>query len=178
MYEARDRPPGAPVLVIVVAVADNGVIGADGGLPWRLSADLRRVKNLTMGKPLIMGRRTYESIGRPLPGRATVVITCNPEFAPDGVTVTPDFEMALAAADQMAREMGANEVIAFGGSEVYAKALPLADRIQRTEIHQSPDGDTWFPDLDLADWVEGTREYHVAGVDGTTAHSFVTLERR
>ena len=178
MHEARKRPPGAPDLVIVVAVADNGVIGVDGGLPWHLSADLRRVKDLTMGKPLIMGRRTYESIGRPLPGRATVVISRNPVFAPEGITVKPDFEAALVAANEVARQMGADEVIAFGGSEIFAKALPLAERIERTEVHLLPDGDTRFPEFDLVDWVEVAREDHPLGADGTTAHSFVTLERR
>jgi len=174
----EERPTGVPGLVIVVAVADNGVIGADGSLPWRLSADLRRVKDLTMGKPLIMGRRTYETIGRPLPGRESVVITRNPQFAPEGITVMPNFEVALVAASEVAREMGTDEVIAFGGSEIYAKALPLAKRIERTEIHLSPDGDTKFPEFDPADWIEVAREDYPVGIDGAAAHSFVTLERR
>jgi dihydrofolate reductase len=166
-----------PSLVIVVAVADNGVIGADGGMPWHLSGDLKRVKALTMAKPLIMGRRTYESIGRPLPGRRTIVLTRDPGFAVEGVIVVRDFEAALRAGRAAALEMAADEIVAFGGAGIYARALPLARRIYKTEIHASPDGDTRFPEFNLGEWREVTRETHAAGGEGEPPHDYVTLER-
>lgn len=167
----------APGIVIVVAVADNGVIGADGGMPWHLSGDLKRVKSLTMGKPLIMGRRTYDSIGRPLPGRRTVVLTSDPGFAVDGVVVVRSFAAALAAAREAAREMEADEIVAFGGAGIYAMALPLARRVYKTEIHARPDGDTRFPNLDPIEWREVSREAHAAVGDDEPAHDYVTLDR-
>ncbi len=166
-----------PELVIVVAVADNGVIGADGGMPWHLSGDLRRVKALTMGKPLIMGRRTYESIGRPLPGRRTIVLAGDRTFSPEGVTVVRDFDAALDAARRAAAEMGTSEIIAFGGAGVYALALPSARRIHMTEIHVSPAGDTRFPEFPRGDWREISREAG-AGAPDDPPHEYVTLERR
>ena len=166
-----------PALVIVVAVADNGIIGADGGMPWHLSGDLKRMKSLTMGKPLIMGRRTYESIGRPLPGRTTIVLTRDPNFAVEGVIVVRDFEAALEASTRAARAMDACEIVAFGGAGVYARALPLASRLYKTEVHCFPEGDTRFPDLDSRQWREISRQsQHGIGKDGP-AHDFVVLER-
>jgi dihydrofolate reductase len=166
-----------PCLVIVVAVADNGVIGADGGMPWHLSGDLKRVKALTMGKPLIMGRRTYESIGRPLPGRRTIVLTRDPDFAVAGVVVVRDFNAALRAAKAAAAEMGADEIVAFGGAGVYAHALPLARRLYKTEIHAAPPGDTRFPEFDPGQWRELSREVHVGDGGSEPPHDYVTLER-
>lgn len=168
---------GTPSLVIVVAVADNGVIGADGGMPWHLSGDLRRVKALTMGKPLIMGRRTYESIGVPLPGRRTIVLTSDPGFAVDGVIVVRDFNAALEAGKAAAAEMGADEIVAFGGARVYALALPMARRLYRTEIHARPDGDTRFPDIVSSQWRELSREIHDGVGRAEPPHDYVTLER-
>ena len=166
-----------PALVIVVAVADNGVIGAHGGMPWHLSGDLKRVKLLTMGKPLIMGRRTYESIGRPLPGRTTIVLTRDPNFVVEGVVVVRAFEAALEAGNRAARAMDACEIVAFGGAGVYARALPLARRLYKTEVHFFPEGDTRFPDLDPRQWREISRQsQHGIGKDGP-AHDFVVLER-
>ena len=166
----------APAIVIVVAVADNGVIGADGGMPWRLSGDLRRVKALTMGKPLIMGRRTYESIGRPLPGRKTIVLTSDPAFDVENVTVVADFDAALDAARMAAAEMGTDEIIAFGGAGIYALALPVAERIELTEIHARPEGDTLFPEFERGEWREVSREIHPGGPD-EPPHDYVTLAR-
>jgi dihydrofolate reductase len=166
-----------PPLVIVVAVADNGVIGADGGMPWHVSGDLKRVKLLTMGKPLIMGRRTYESIGRPLPGRTTIVLTRDPNFAVEGVVVVGNFEAALEAGTRVARAMDACEIVAFGGAGVYLRALPLARRVYKTEVHVCPKGDTRFPDLDPHQWREISRHsQHGVGKD-ELAHDFVVLER-
>jgi dihydrofolate reductase len=167
----------APPIVIVVAVADNGIIGADGGMPWHLSGDLKRVKALTMGKPLIMGRRTYESIGKPLPGRKTIVLTSDRGFHVEGVIVARDFAGAVAAARQAALEMEADEIVAFGGRDIYALALPLARRIYKTEIHASPVGDTRFPDHDPSQWLEISREARQGLGDSEPPHDFVTLER-
>jgi dihydrofolate reductase len=143
--------PGAPPVALIAAVAANGVIGRDNRLPWRLPADLRRFKELTMGHALVMGRRTYESIGRPLPGRVTVVLTRDPAFmAPPGALAARSLEEALAAA--AAATPGAGEVFVAGGAEVYAQALPRADRLYLTRVEAEVEGDARFPDLDPARW--------------------------
>jgi dihydrofolate reductase len=165
-------------LCLVVAVAENGVIGRDNALPWRLSSDLKRFKALTMGKPLIMGRRTFESIGRPLPGRANIVVTRDEGFRPADVVVARDLPDAIAAAEEAARAAGASEIMVIGGAGVYECVLPRADRIYLTEVHAAPDGDTRFPGLDRDDWREVSREFHPAEPGETSDCSFVVLERR
>lgn len=140
-------------ITLVVAAAENGVIGRDGGLPWRMPSDLRQFRRLTLGKPVIMGRRTFESIGRPLDGRDNIVVTRDPAFRPpSGVTVVRSFEAALEAARRMARARGADEIAVIGGGEIYRAALPVADRIHLTRIHARPAGDTFFSDPDPALW--------------------------
>ena len=165
-----------PEIVLVVAAADNGVIGKDGAMPWHLPADLRRFKRITTGKPVIMGRKTFESIGKPLPGRHNIVLTRDPRFRAPGATLAPNLAEAIAAAglDPRAR---ADELMVIGGAEIYALARPIATRIELTRIHVSPDGDTWFPDPDPADWREAAREDHAADGDAP-AHSFLTYVRR
>lgn len=155
---------------LIVAVAANGVIGRDGDLPWRIPADLGFFKQTTMGKPIVMGRKTWESIGRALPGRTNIVLTRDRQFEAEGATVVADFEVALAAAGEAA------EVMIIGGAEVYAMALPHASRIYLTEVHAAPEGDTRLPEFSRDDWRETAREDHAAE-DGTPAFSFVTLER-
>lgn len=155
-------------LTLVVARADNGVIGRDNALPWRLPADLRHFKALTLGKPVIMGRRTFESIGRPLPGRRNIVLTRSPSWTAAGVAVAADLAAAVAQAD-------APEVMIIGGAAVYAAALPAARRIHLTEVHLAPAGDTLLPPFGPA-WRETGREAHAAAGDAP-AYSFVTLER-
>ena len=164
------------ILSFVVARADNGVIGRDGGLPWHLPADLRHFKRLTVGKPVVMGRRTFESIGKPLPGRHNIVLTRDPAWRAAGVTVVPNLAEAVAAAglQQGARP---DEVMIIGGAAVYAEALPSARRVYLTEVHAAPDGDTVLPAFDPATWTETAREDHDADGDAP-AYSFVTLERR
>jgi dihydrofolate reductase len=154
---------------MVVARADNGVIGRDGGLPWHLPADLRHFKAVTLGKPIVMGRRTFKSIGRPLPGRHNIVLTRG-DWTADGVTVVAGLPAALGAA-------GAGEVAIIGGATVYAAALPLVGRVYLTEVHATPAGDTVLPAFDPAAWVETTRDDH-AGDGDAPGYSFVTLERR
>jgi dihydrofolate reductase len=157
-------------VVLVVAVARNGVIGRDNGLPWRLSSDLKRFKEVTMGKPLIVGRRNHEAIGRPLPGRETVVLTHDRAFREPGVHVAHEVADALGLAEALAEEMGADEIICAGGGEIYEQFMPKASRMRLTEVDAEPDGDVFFPKYDPAHWRETFREEHPAG--GRDDHAF------
>ena len=158
-------------LVLVVAAAGNGVIGKDGAMPWHLPADLRHFRRITMGKPVIMGRKTWNSIGRPLPGRQNIVLTRDSAFHAAGASIVTSLDEALAAAGDAA------EAMVIGGAEIYALARPLATRIELTRIHASPEGDTFFPEPEASLWVEIAREDHVA--DGEApAHSFLSYARR
>jgi dihydrofolate reductase len=145
--------PRGKKVVMVAAVADNGVIGADGDIPWRIPADFAHFKRLTLGHTLVMGRATYDSIGRPLPGRTTIVLTRDPEWSADGVLVAHDLDQALALADDLP-----GDVMVAGGSHVYAVAMPVADEQVLTEVHREPEGDTFYPDVDRAAWEETRRE--------------------
>ena len=145
--------PGGKRVVLVAAVADNGVIGVDGGIPWRIAEDFAHFKATTMGHTLLMGRATYDSIGRPLPGRTTLVLTRDPAWSAEGVGVAASLEAALAVADGLP-----GEVMVVGGAAVYAEALAVADEQILTEVHQSPTGDTHYPAVDVARWVEARRE--------------------
>ncbi|ODP39674.1 dihydrofolate reductase [Sphingomonas turrisvirgatae] len=152
-----------------LARADNGVIGVDGALPWRLPADLKRFKAQTMGKPMIMGRKTFESFPSPLPGRRHIVLTRDPHWQADGAEVAHSVDQALKLA-------AAEHVAVIGGAEIFALMLPKADRIELTEVHAAPDGDAIVPPFE-DEWVETAREEYSA--DGERpAYSFVTLERR
>ncbi len=151
-------------------MARNCVIGKNNALPWRLSSDLKRFRCITMGHPIIMGRKTYESIGRPLDGRKNIVITRNPEFRPDGVTVAGSIDEALGLAND-------DEIMIIGGADIYAQTLSRADRIHLTLIHENFDGDAYFPEIDSKEWKEAEREDIEPGVDAAFGYSFVTLER-
>lgn len=157
---------------IIVALSENNVIGTGNQLPWRLSADLKRVKSLTMGHHLIMGRKTYESIGRPLPGRTNVIITRNGSYAPEGCVVVD----SLPAAFEIAKSDP--EVFVFGGGEIFREALPLVDKIYMTIVHCTIAGDTHFPALDAADWTETDRQEFKADEKNQYDYSFVTLTRK
>lgn len=165
-------------LSLVVAVAQNGVIGRDNAMPWRLPGDLKRFKAITMGKPIIMGRKTFESIGRPLPGRVNIVLSRDPGFKPDRVRVVRDFASAVELAGAAAAAGGVSEIMVIGGAAIYRLALPEADRIYLTQVHDAPEGDTNFPALDAADWVEVSRERHPAGPGDSCDCSFVVMDRR
>ncbi|WP_112662551.1 dihydrofolate reductase [Microvirga flavescens] len=165
-------------LDIVVAVADNGVIGRDNQLLWRLKTDLRRFRELTMAKPMIMGRKTFDSIGKPLPGRETVVLTRDPAFTVEGVHVARSWDEAVEKASALAQKMGADRVAVVGGSEIYALALPHVRAIYLTEVHTSPEGDAVFPSYDRADFREVARSEHPKGADDEHAFTFIDLERR
>lgn len=160
-------------LTLLVAVADNGVIGQNGQLPWRLPDDLQRFKALSLGKPAIMGRRTFESIGRALPGRRNLVLTraATPAMLAAGVEPVPDLATALQ------RCAASPEACVIGGAAVYAAALPLASCIQLTEVHCRPEGDVRFPELPAGQWREVAREARPADARHAHAMSFVTLER-
>lgn len=174
---AATHVAGAPI-ALILARADNGVIGRDGGLPWHLSGDLKFFKAQTLGKPVIMGRRTYQSIGKPLPGRPNLVVTRDAAFRPGGVEVFAAVEDALNRAQALAAESGVGEVMVIGGGQIYALTLPLARRIYLTEVHDCPEGDTTFPDLDPAEWQEVRRDPPVSGGEGQPDFSIVVLERR
>jgi len=163
----------SPEICLIVAMDEGGLIGADGRLPWRLPEDLKHFKRTTMGHMLLMGRKTYESIGRPLPGRENVVLSRDPGFSPpEGVTVVRTPEQALAcAADREA-------IMVMGGAQVYALFLPRAHRIYLTRVHARFEGDTLFPDWNLGEWAERGREDHVADARNPHDYSFIELVRR
>jgi dihydrofolate reductase len=158
---------------LVVAAAENGVIGRDGALPWRIPEDLKRFKTLTMGKPTIMGRKTWDSLPRkPLPGRTNIVVSRNPHFRPDGAEVVHSVAEAIARG----RATGAEEIAIIGGEAIFAAALPVAQTIHLTEVAASPEGDAFMPRIDREQWREVAREgpYDAGGL----RYSFVTLARR
>jgi dihydrofolate reductase len=156
---------------IIVAADERGGIGRRGTLPWHLPEDLKRFKALTMGKPIVMGRKTWDSIGRPLPGRRSLVVSRQPGFARDGVEVFASLESALRAAAD------GPEVCVIGGAEIYRQALPLAELVHLTRVHASVDADTFFPPLEPADWEEIVREDRPADERHAHACSFLTLRR-
>ena len=165
-------------IAIIAAVARDGVIGADGAMPWRLATDLRRFKALTLGHPVVMGRRTFESIGRPLPGRTNIVISRRTDFAPEGTIVVGSLEAALGEARHAAAADRRDTVFVIGGGEVYRAALPYADRLLVTHVDAEPAGDTRFPDIDPTDWKAETEQRIPAGDDDTAATRFVDYRRR
>lgn len=162
-------------VTLVVARAKNGVIGLDGKMPWHLPADLKRFKAITVGKPVVMGRKTFESIGKPLPGRQNIVLTRQTDWRAEGVTVVPNLAEAIAAAGLDPRIRG--HVMIIGGAEIYALALPIATRIELTEIDAEPQGDTFLPAFDPARWQEIARVTHAPESD-KPGFAFITLERR
>ena len=161
-----------PSIAIVVAMAENRVIGRDGGLPWRLPADLARFRALTMGKPIVMGRRTHESIGRVLDGRRNIVVTRRPGYRAPGCTVAPSLEAALESASS------ASESAVIGGASIYEQALPLAARMYLTLVHATVEGAVQFPRFDLAEWREVSRVEYRADARNGYDLSFIELRRR
>ena len=157
---------------IIVAVDRNRLIGRDNRLPWHLSADLKRFKRITMGKPIIMGRRTHESIGKPLPGRTNIVVSANPAYQAPGCVVAQSLSAAIDAAGD------ADEIMIVGGARLYEQAMPLADRIYLTEVEASFTGDTWFPPIDWGVWQEKQRDAHGADENNPHPFAFVLLERK
>jgi dihydrofolate reductase len=161
-----------PFISLIVAMAQNGVIGRDNTLPWRLPEDLKRFKTFTLGKPLLMGRKTFESIGRPLPGRDNFVLTRDRSWSAAGVSVVHSVEEALASA------AGNQELVAIGGAEIYRLVLPFARRIYLTHVHADVPGDTYFPEFDATQWADVECRVHPADERHAYPVTFVTLERR
>ncbi|NQU57073.1 MAG: dihydrofolate reductase [Rhodospirillales bacterium] len=160
------------IIALVVALGENRVIGRAGGLPWHIPGDLKLFKKTTMGKPIIMGRKTWESLGRPLPGRTNIVITRAPAYSADGAEVVGDLDQAFAVAGTL----GGEEVMVIGGAEIYRLALPRADRLYLTEVALSPEGDAYFPDFDKGAWRETTRQAF-ATENGAPAYTLVVYDR-
>jgi dihydrofolate reductase len=165
-------------LVIVCALADNRVIGRDNLLIWRLKSDLKRFREITMGRPLVMGRKTFDSIGKPLPGRHTVVLTRDQGWSHPGVTVAHSLEAALEAGQQLAEEHASDSVVIGGGADLYAQTLPMCDQLRLTFVHAEPPGDALFPAFDRLDWRETYSERRPPGPDDEHAFTFVDLKRR
>jgi dihydrofolate reductase len=166
---SAQRPPR---VTLVVAVAANGVMGADNQLPWRLPADLKRFKELTMGRPIVMGRKTYDSIGRPLPGRENIVVSRQPGLRIDGCVVVDSVEAAFAVAAHAA------EIAVIGGADIFRLALPRADTIHLTRVHAQIAGDVYFPSLDAGEWEETVVAHHAADERHAYSFSFVELNRK
>ena len=165
-------------VVLIAAVADNGVIGAHGAIPWWLKSDMQRFKALTFGKPVVMGRKTFASIGRPLPGRTNIVVTRDAGFRKPGVVVTTSLADARAVALGDALRRSAADIAVIGGAEIYAQWMASANRLEITEVHARPEGDTYFAAIDAADWQEVARVRNPAGSDDSADFSYVTYRRR
>ena len=167
----------APAIALVVAMGQNRAIGRDGDLPWRLRSDMKFFRSVTMGKPVVMGRRTFESLPRVLDGRLNIVLTRDPDFSVPDVVAASGLDAALEAAQAWAAEQGADEIAVIGGEDVFGAVMPRADRIYLTEVHAAPQADTWFPNLDPDQWREVSREAFEAGPKDDHDFSIVILER-
>jgi dihydrofolate reductase len=165
-------------IVLIVAVADNGVIGSHGAIPWRLKTDQQRFKAMTMGKPVVMGRKTFISLRRPLPGRTNIVVTRDADFRAAGAVVTTSFADARAVALGDALRRFATDIAVVGGAEIYAQWMDIADRLEITEVHARPEGDTHFAAIDPASWEEVARVRNPASSDDSAEFSYVTYRRR
>ncbi|MAU40583.1 MAG: type 3 dihydrofolate reductase [Kordiimonas sp.] len=166
-----------PCVALVVAMTDNRVIGRDNDLPWRLSSDLKYFKKITMGKPIVMGRKTYDSIGKPLPGRTNIVITRDTSYSHEGVITAHSLETALEIGMGIAAAKGEPEVMVIGGGEIFKLALPIADRLYLTKVKGEVEGDAYFPEWSTNDWVIRHSEDHSAGDKDSHDYSFVVLDR-
>lgn len=164
-------------LSIIVAQAQNRVIGINNNLPWHLPEDLRYFKQVTMGKPIIMGRKTFDSIGRPLPGRTNIVITRDGSYQPEGVKVVNSLEAARELAESICTIDGCDEAMVIGGAQIYEQALSLADRLYLTQVHADVNGDAWFPEFHPGDWMEMGRDDFTASGHNPYDYSFIVLQR-
>ncbi len=162
---------------IVVAVADNGVIGHDGAMPWHLSTDLKRFRDLTMGKPMIMGRKTFESIGRALPGRTSIVVTRNRDWQAEGAVPVGSVENAMEVATRLAEASDVDEACVIGGGEIFRQTISRADVLYVTHVHAEPEGNAWFPEIDPRQWREISRQEIPKGEKDSAATSYVVYHR-
>lgn len=164
-------------IVLLAAVAENGVIGRGNALPWRLKSDMAHFRALTMGKPVVIGRKTYLSIGKPLPDRTTIVVSRDRTFAAPGIVVAPSLEAALAVARGDALRRDVDTIIVAGGAEIYAQAFPLATSLAITAVHKCIEGDTRFPLIDPKMWHESARSEHAPATEDEASFAFVTYVR-
>jgi dihydrofolate reductase len=164
-------------LSLIAALGENRVIGVDNSMPWHLPGDFKYFKATTLGKPIIMGRKTWDSLGRPLPGRLNLVVSRQNGLQLEGAEVFSSLEAAQVRAEQWAREQGVDEVMLIGGAQLYTQALPHADRLYLTRVALSPEGDAWFPEFDTAQWVKVSDAENPA-LDGKPAYSFEVWERK
>ena len=165
------------IVIIVAAVAENGVIGRGNALPWRLKSDMAHFRELTMGKPVVLGRKTYQSIGKPLVGRTTIVVSRDGSFNAPGIIVAPSLAVALQTARGDALRRNCNAIAVAGGADIFAQALPLATRLFITEVHNGIVGDTRFPQIDPKVWRESARSEHEPGPQDDAAFALVTYDR-
>jgi dihydrofolate reductase len=165
-------------VVLVAAVAENGVIGRDGTLPWRLKSDMQHFRRLTLGRPVVMGRKTYESIGRPLKDRTNIVISRDPGYAADGIIVATSLATALDMAREDAGRRRADSIAIIGGAGIFSDCLAIADRLEITLVHASPPGDTFFPPIHSKLWRETARVRQEAAPNDDADVSFITYVRR
>ncbi len=164
-------------LSLIVAAAENGVIGRGNALPWHLPEDLKYFKRITMGKPIVMGRKTWESIGKPLPGRTNIVVSGNPEYRAEGAHVVVGLDAALRLAEEVGVIDGASELLVIGGATLYEQALPRADRLYLTRVHADVDGDTFLPEIKWKQWREHARDPFYANDANPYDYSFLSYER-
>jgi dihydrofolate reductase len=164
-------------IVLLAAVSENGVIGRGNALPWRLKSDMQHLRALTMGKPVIMGRKTYLSVGKPLKGRTTIVVSRDRAFAAPGIVAAPSLDFAFAAARGDALRRGADSIIVAGGAEIYVQAMPLATRLVITQVHKRVEGDARFPAIDPKVWGEIARDERAPGAEDEAPFALVTYER-
>ena len=173
----KERGTPEPIIALIVARAENRAIGRGGDLPWHLHSDMRYFRKITMGKPIIMGRLTFKSLPLALDGRLNIVLTRNAAFEAPGAVMAYNLEEALDVARRAATKAGVDEIMVMGGEDVFREVLPQARRIYLTEVHAAPHADTWFPEIDMSEWREVSREAHAAGPKDDHAFSFVVLER-
>jgi len=166
-----------PVIALVVAMGENRAIGRGGDLPWHLRSDMKFFRKVTMGKPVIMGRRTFKSLPRVLDGRLNIVLSRDRGFVAPSAVMAHSLEEGLRAARESCARTGADEIMVIGGEDVFREILPQTGRIYLTEVHAAPEADTWFPGLDMGEWREVFRERHEAGPHDDHDFSFVVLER-
>ncbi len=165
-------------LALIVAMAQNHVIGINNNLPWHLSEDLKYFKRVTMGKPIIMGRKTFESIGQSLPGRTNIVVTRNEDYQAEGIKIVHSLKSAIELCKSIAVIDGSDEVMVIGGAELYKQALPLSDFLYLTEVHAEVNGDAYFPEFDRKEWREIARDNYKAVEPNPYDYSFIVLEKK
>lgn len=164
-------------IVLIAAIAENGVIGRGNALPWRLKSDMAHFRAVTMAKPLVMGRKTYLSIGKPLKGRTTIVVSRDPGFAAPGIVAAPSIDAALSVAYGDALRRGADAIVVAGGAEIYAQIMERATRLAVTQVHMRAEGDAYFPPIDMRRWQETDRKECPAGADDDAGFAIVNYAR-